>query len=298
MLNSVSGTSLLTMRWARPSTMAVLPTPGSPMSTGLFLVRRERTCMIRSISFSRPMTGSSLPSRASWVRLRPNWSRTGEPVGASEAAPPNAGPDRFFPLIAGHQLDDLLADPTQVGPQAYEDLGSDALPLADHAEQHVLGTDVAVSELKGLAQRQLEDLFGSRRERRRARRGRSRHADGLFDLLAHGLEGDAEGLERLGSDALALVDQPQEDVLRADEAVIEQARLLLRQHKHPPGPVGEAFEHSDRLHLGCLCQECTGAPPRHCQSGRHRAWCQVPGDPRLRLSGASPAWARLSSRGQ
>jgi hypothetical protein len=28
-----------TMRWARPSTMAVLPTPGSPMSTGLFLVR-------------------------------------------------------------------------------------------------------------------------------------------------------------------------------------------------------------------------------------------------------------------
>ncbi len=35
-----SGTSWLTMRWARPSTMAVLPTPASPMSTGLFLVRR------------------------------------------------------------------------------------------------------------------------------------------------------------------------------------------------------------------------------------------------------------------
>ena len=33
----------LPMRWARPSTMAVFPTPGSPMSTGLFLVRRERT---------------------------------------------------------------------------------------------------------------------------------------------------------------------------------------------------------------------------------------------------------------
>jgi hypothetical protein len=32
-----SGTSPLMMRWARPSTMAVLPTPGSPMSTGLFL---------------------------------------------------------------------------------------------------------------------------------------------------------------------------------------------------------------------------------------------------------------------
>jgi hypothetical protein len=28
--------------WARPSTIAVLPTPASPSSTGLFLVRRQR----------------------------------------------------------------------------------------------------------------------------------------------------------------------------------------------------------------------------------------------------------------
>ena len=46
----VSGTSPLTMRWASPSTMAVLPTPASPMSTGLFLVRRESTWMMRRIS--------------------------------------------------------------------------------------------------------------------------------------------------------------------------------------------------------------------------------------------------------
>jgi hypothetical protein len=59
-----SGTSPSTMRRARPSTMAVLPTPGSPMSTGLFLVRRDSTWMTRRISSSRPMTGSSLPWRA------------------------------------------------------------------------------------------------------------------------------------------------------------------------------------------------------------------------------------------
>ena len=51
--------------------MAVLPTPGSPISTGLFLVRRERTWMTRRISSSRPMTGSSLPCAASLVRSRP-----------------------------------------------------------------------------------------------------------------------------------------------------------------------------------------------------------------------------------
>ena len=58
-----SGTSPSAMRWARPSTMAVLPTPGSPMSTGLFFVLRDRIWITRRISPSRPMTGSSLPAR-------------------------------------------------------------------------------------------------------------------------------------------------------------------------------------------------------------------------------------------
>ncbi len=74
---SSSGTLPSTTCWAKPSTMAVLPTPASPSSTGLFFVRRLRICMVRSISFSRPMTGSSLPWRASSVRSRPKLSRAG-----------------------------------------------------------------------------------------------------------------------------------------------------------------------------------------------------------------------------
>ncbi|EXI72975.1 MAG: hypothetical protein AW07_02907 [Candidatus Accumulibacter sp. SK-11] len=65
---SVSGTSPLTIRCASPSTIAVLPTPGSPISTGLFFVRRCRIWIARRISSSRPITGSSLPSRARSVR--------------------------------------------------------------------------------------------------------------------------------------------------------------------------------------------------------------------------------------
>ena len=71
---SPSGTSPSAMRRASPSTMAVLPTPGSPMSTGLFFVRRLSTWMTRRISSSRPMTGSILPSRARWVRSCPYFS--------------------------------------------------------------------------------------------------------------------------------------------------------------------------------------------------------------------------------
>ena len=71
---SDSGTSPSTIRFARPSTIAVLPTPGSPISTGLFFVRRESTWITRRISSSRPITGSSLFWRASAVRSRPNFS--------------------------------------------------------------------------------------------------------------------------------------------------------------------------------------------------------------------------------
>ena len=107
-------------------------------------------------------------------------------------------------LVAAEQLDDLLADPRQVGAELDEHLCGDALALADEAEQDVLGADVVVAELQRLAQRQLEHLLGSRGERDVARRRRAALADDLFDLVAHGLERDAEALECLGRDALRL----------------------------------------------------------------------------------------------
>ena len=77
LFSRISGMLRSTIFWARPSTMAVLPTPGSPMSTGLFFLRRDRIWMTRSISGPRPIIGSSWPWRASSVRSRPKWSRKG-----------------------------------------------------------------------------------------------------------------------------------------------------------------------------------------------------------------------------
>ncbi len=57
------------MRRARPSAMAVLPTPASPTSSGLFLRRRHSVWMTRSSSLSRPISGSILPVSASWLRF-------------------------------------------------------------------------------------------------------------------------------------------------------------------------------------------------------------------------------------
>src|SRR5579859_4396174 len=66
------GTSPSAMRCASPSTIAVLPTPGSPISTGLFFVRRQRIWITRSNSPSRPTSGSRCASIADCVRSRLN----------------------------------------------------------------------------------------------------------------------------------------------------------------------------------------------------------------------------------
>jgi len=69
--------SLLAIRCAKPSAIAVLPTPGSPISTGLFFVLRPRIWITRSISLARPTTGSKRPSIAFWVKSVPNSDKVG-----------------------------------------------------------------------------------------------------------------------------------------------------------------------------------------------------------------------------
>ena len=162
---------------------------------------------------------------------------------AAGAGGRGAGRGRLLALEAAEQLDDLLADPVEVGAELLQDLGGDALALADQAEQDVLGADVGVAELERLAQRELEHLLGARRERDVAGRGLLALADDLLDLGAHGLQGDVEGLERLGGDALALVDEAEQDVLGPDVVVGEHAGLFLGQHDNSPGSVGEPLEH-------------------------------------------------------
>jgi hypothetical protein len=168
--------------------------------------------------------------------LRPNWSSTRE-------------------------LEDLLADAVEVGAQLHEDLGGDALALADEPEQDVLGADVVVAELQRLAQAQLEDLLGARREGDVAAGGLLALADDLLHLLAHGVQGDAEGLHRLGGDALPLVDQAEEDVLGPDVVVVEHPGLFLSQDDDAAGAVGEPLEHAvaPREHGRCG-RKWLGAP--------------------------------------
>ena len=149
-----SGTSPLITRCAKPSAMAVLPTPGSPISAGLFLVRRERIWITRSISVLRPITGSSLLSRASWVRSRPYASSVGV---------------LLLPLLVlcdlcfrSEQRGSLHANLGWVDAQICEDAGSDAFAFANETQQQVLGADVVMVELARFFESEFDDALGSR----------------------------------------------------------------------------------------------------------------------------------------
>ena len=175
--------------------------------------------------------------------------------------------------VAREELDDLLADPAEVGPELHEHLGGHALALTDEAEEDVLGADVVVAELQRLAERELEDLLGAGGERDVAARRGAALADDLLDLAADGLERDAEGLEGLRGDALALVDETEQDVLGADVVVVEEAGLLLRQDHDSTGPVGETFEQGVLPNTGGSCGESTPRPTQPSASHRPSRGC-------------------------
>jgi len=126
------------------------------------------------------------------------------------------------------QLDHLQAQPVQVRAQPHQHLRGHPVALAYEAKQDVLGADIAVAELQRLAQRELKHLLGPWRERDVPGWRLLAPADDLLDLLPHGVQADAQRLERLGCYTVALADEAEQDVLGADVVVIEHPGFFLR----------------------------------------------------------------------
>src|SRR5262249_18721919 len=133
------------------------------------------------------------------------------------------------------------------GAELHEHGRRDAVTLADQPEEDVPGTDVVVPELLRFAKRELEHFLRTRRERDVARRHLTTVADDRLDLAAQRVELDPHGDQGVRAEAIPVADEPEEDVLRADVVVAEEARLFLCDNDDAPSPVGEALEHVARL---------------------------------------------------
>ena len=156
---------------------------------------------------------------------------------------PAPWPPERRPPGPGQHADDLVADLLGVGVEVEQDAGGDALVLAHEAEQDVLGADVVVAQAQRLAQRELEDLLGSGRERDLPARDLLAGADDPHDLRADALDGDVQALEDARSQPLLLAEKAEQDVLGADVVVLERPRLFLRENDHLSGSLCESLEH-------------------------------------------------------
>ena len=228
-----SGTSPSAMRPASPSTMAVLPTPGSPMRTGLFFVRRESTWMTRRISSSRPMTGSILPSRARCVRSWPyfssawNWSS-----GFGEVT-------RWLPRTSRS----ACSTSSRPDPQAVA-----------HGQQQVLDGEVVVLEVLAGGLGPVEHVAGlTAQPRLAAPVGVGELGHRLIGPVAQHQGRQAQLLHHGGHDGVVLAHERAEQVVRRQLRV---ARAPGRLHRRGHGllglgrPLGGVEGHASRLSLG------------------------------------------------
>jgi hypothetical protein len=75
-------------------------------------------------------------------------------------------------------------------------------------------------------------------------------ADFLFDLHADGFEFEAHAFEHVDGDALAELDQAEQQVLGADVGMVEAVRLLAGKGEDLLGAWGEVVHASGGLGIG------------------------------------------------
>ncbi len=208
--------------------------------------------MTRSISFSRPMTGSSLPARAASVRLMPSWSTVGVLLA------------RFVSWALGPALRDRGLADARLADEGRVVLGSSRQDLDDPLDLLLSADDgIQLSCAGGVGQvdPELVDGRGLAGPLRLLGAGPGRRALGQDpdDLVADLVEIDAQRLQDARGDALALADQSEQQVLRPDVVVAEASRLVDGQLDHPFRARGQPDLTDDRS-IAATDDELDGRP--------------------------------------
>ena len=227
--------------------------------------------MTRSISSARPITGSSSPFWASSVRSRPKALSAGVLLSfllppwlpADASWKPSPSSSRFGRSeVRIEFLEDFIAGALDVDFEILQHAGGHAFAFAEQAEQDVLGADVGMVERLGLLAGEREHLLHARRvgdvaDHLLLRAG----ADLLLHLHADGFEVEAHLLQHVDGDALAELDQPEQQMLGADVVVVEAVRFLAGEGEDLLGAGGEVVHHRNELGLRLAGGHSAGGGP-------------------------------------
>jgi hypothetical protein len=192
--------------------MAVLPTPGSPMRTGLFFVRRQRIWMVA----------------AELVEKR--------------------GVFLLLALLGRRDLqqgDGFLPDHGEAYAEALHHLRRRAVVALHQPQEDVLGSDVVLAQETGFLDGKLEDLLGPWGEGNLAQgenilRRRELGDELRFELL----EVDAHVLQHRDGDAAPLAEYPEQKMLGAEVLVLVLLSFAPGEDDHPSCTLSEPLEHN------------------------------------------------------
>ena len=157
-----------------------------------------------------------------------------------------------------------MADLVEVDPERLEDAGGDPLALADEAEEQVLRADVVVAEAAGLVDGQLDDPLGARGQADLADDRAITATDDELDRGPDLGQLDVHVLEDARGDTLALADEAEEQVLRADVVVVEPLRLVLSQGQDLARAIRELVEAIHRVERLFPSPSAPSVPLRAC----------------------------------
>ena len=135
-----------------------------------------------------------------------------------------------------------MANLVQVHAQALEHARGDALTFAHQAQQQVLRADVVVAQPARLVDGQLDDALGARGQSDFADDRSIAAADDELHSRADLGQLDVHVLEHARGDTLALANQAEQEMLRADVVVVEPLRLVLSKCQDLARAVRELVE--------------------------------------------------------
>ena len=207
--------------------MAVLPTPGSPIRTGLFFVRRREDLddaadLLVAPDHGIEPAGPGLRGQVAAVLLECR-------VGALGVL----GRDALAAADALQRLEDGLA----AGTVSLEEGLTLAAGLG-HAEQQVFRRDVLVAEAAGLGLGPLDDGLGPRVDGERSALDPGALGEDRGDLAAERWQVDAETSKRLRRDAVIGFDEGATGGVRRRGWGSGGARPSPGRRRRPPGPSG------------------------------------------------------------
>ena len=130
-------------------------------------------------------------------------------------------------------LQNFLAGLLNIDIEILENAGSDAVAFSQQAQKNMFRPDVSVIERLGFLGRESKNFLDTRCVGNVADHflvGPGAHL--LLDFHPHGVEVEAKFLQNVDGDALAELDQPQQNMLGADVVVIEAIRLFAGQRQN------------------------------------------------------------------